>query len=465
VFGFKEFRFGQYEALRSLLAGQNTLFISETGSGKSLTYYMGALLLGGLVVVVSPLISLMMDQIQHLPSCIPAACISSALHRGQVAEIVRLVRRGQVALLFITPECMHKDFVCQMESFPEVSLLVIDEVHCLSEQSHNYRFAYSMLLALTDKYMPFAARRLILGLTATSNSQTRAELEYRLAIKETVQAPSLRRRNLAVTISRDKDKFQALLRYLAQPHIRPLKGILIYARSKYYSSTIHNVLVNSGLKAATYNSDVSHSDKLEITRRFLKGELPILVSTVALGMGVDFANVDCVIHMNMPKTIENYIQEIGRAGRDPARPAYCHLFLSDSDYIVERNFTIANRVDHALLQRFLAAVRSFSYDSSVDQPPVCPRPRLVIVNAKDFSESLDLPLETVCSLLLRLGEQTRSLALQPSSFLQCELTFFSQSYQQVKDADQFFRRLAGLGTYKKGVFRFLMAVAANELSL
>ena len=169
-FGFETFREGQYETILNILNKKSTIFVSETASGKSLTYILSSMLLGGLSIVISPLVSLMLDQLNHLPKRFPAACISSLINREQRNRIIKMIHEGKVNLLFITPESLQTDFIYHLQDFPAVNFVCIDEAHSLSELSHNFRTSFLALGDIVQNIIKYKSEKpTILGLTATAN--------------------------------------------------------------------------------------------------------------------------------------------------------------------------------------------------------------------------------------------------------------------------------------------------------
>jgi len=209
MFGFEKFREGQYEVIKNILSNESTIFISETASGKSLTYIIASLILGthseGMSIVISPLIALMLDQLEHLPLELPAACISSLINYEQRDKILNLIKNGEVKLLFMTPEMLMTDILFHVKQFPSINFVCIDEAHCLSELSHNFRNSYIALSEIIKNHIEYKTPNStpnILCLTATANTETVESLSKKLEIKKIIKSSSTLNKNLYITITR-----------------------------------------------------------------------------------------------------------------------------------------------------------------------------------------------------------------------------------------------------------------------
>jgi ATP-dependent DNA helicase RecQ len=312
-FGFPDFRPGQERAVSSVLAGRDTLVVLPTGGGKSVCYQVPALLLPGLTVVVSPLISLMKDQVDALTARgIAATFINSTLSAGEISHRMSSVIRGEVKLLYVAPE--RFDFGTTADRLRDigVSLLAVDEAHCISEWGHDFRPSYLRVAQVREKlgWPPAVA------LTATATPHVREDIvrQLRLADAETI-ITGFDRTNLhyhVVPTRNDAEKDDALIEIL-----RKHEGVaIVYASTRRNVEKVSRTLDDAGIKAAAYHAGLDDAHRHEVQESFMNEDVRVIVATNAFGMGIDKPNVRVVIHHAMPGTLEAYYQEAGRAGRD-----------------------------------------------------------------------------------------------------------------------------------------------------
>ena len=354
-FGHAEFRPGQEEVVRTLLAGRSALAVFPTGGGKSLCYQLPALLLDGLTLVVSPLIALMKDQVDALRGRgIAAARLDSTLAASEVAEIFEGMASGTWKLLYVAPErFVSETFLAKLKRAP-VSLLAIDEAHCISEWGHNFRPEYLRLAGLAKK---LRIRR-VLALTATATPAVAKDIcsGFRIAARDRVQT-SFHRPNLAIHITPAAAplRLDLLTAKLLSEKRFPA---IIYVTLQHTAESVATHLQKSGLNARAYHAGLADDVRASAQDGFMAGRCEIIVATIAFGMGIDKANIRAVYHYNLPKTLENYQQEIGRAGRD-GLPSHCEMLACADDLTVLRNFTLGDTpaeqalrhlVDHLLRQ-------------------------------------------------------------------------------------------------------------------
>lgn len=362
---FHEFRPGQREAIQRVMnVRESCLLELPTGSGKALCYQLPALLLppkGQLVLVVSPLLSLMADQLDNLPPALEGAMISTQQTAKQQDDVLDKVRRGEVRLLFVSPERLMSDrFVSRLQShdFPHIALTCIDEAHCISEWSHNFRPAY---LHLRDVIMTRLKCRTILALTATATRDTARSICNSLDIdfnRGIVRGSHTVRDNFCMSVSRSPDgahKIRTLLFLLRSDRFKNLQSIIIYTSSRRDAETLAGVLKNHEFDAERYHAGLDARERSRIQRRFHDNKLRILCSTVAFGMGINKPDIECIIHYDMPRSVEHYVQEIGRAGRD-GREAQTHMFLCDEDYLRLRSLCFSDYVDQAAMKLLLSMI-------------------------------------------------------------------------------------------------------------
>ena len=357
-FGFTAFRAGQAAVIAQLLAGHSALAVFPTGSGKSLCYQLPALLLEGLTVVVSPLIALMKDQVDFLLARgIAAARLDSSVSREVFEEIQSALRARSLKLLYVAPERFANErFLAQLKTL-RIDLLVIDEAHCISEWGHNFRPDYLKLGKIRKQ---LGVKRL-LALTATATPKVEADIRKRFGIaKADVVKLSFHRPNLDLRITpcQAAERKQLLLDRLAA-HGSPA---VVYVTRQETAEEVATFLSKHGLSARAYHAGLRSELRREIQEEFMGGAVDTVVATIAFGMGVDKADIRAVIHYNMPKSLEGYTQEIGRAGRD-GLPAVCEWLACGDDRTTLENFifsdTPSDRAVRNLLERVLKIGRDF----------------------------------------------------------------------------------------------------------
>jgi ATP-dependent DNA helicase RecQ len=327
TFGFPAFRGMQEEVVRRVLGGQRTLAIMPTGAGKSLTYQLPAVVLPGTVVVISPLIALMHDQLRSAEAVgIRAATLTSA--DSDRAETVRRLLAGELDLLYVAPERATTASFRDMLGKVKVALFAIDEAHCVSEWGHDFRPDYRLLRPLLDQ---FESPRL--ALTATADPATRADILLQLGIPDDgMIIAGFDRPNIRYLVTNAANKGSAIA---AAVRKWPGAGI-VYATTRDNAEKLAALLARSGRRTAFYHAGMDPAARAAVQTAFVESEDMVMVATVAFGMGIDKPDVRFVAHAGIPKSIEAYYQESGRAGRD-GDPAVAHLFWSAGDFTIARN--------------------------------------------------------------------------------------------------------------------------------
>lgn len=324
-FGYDSFRPLQKEIIDSIISGNDALVLMPTGGGKSICYQLPALALPGVTIVISPLIALMKDQVDALTANgICAAFLNSSLTPQEQSILMDDVSAGDVKILYIAPERLTSHGFSDFLQSLNVSLIAIDEAHCISEWGHDFRPEYRNLKNLRTKFGDVP----VVALTATATERVRDDILNQLGMDESsVFLSSFNRENLHYTVRQKYNGFAQLADFL-QSHKD--ESSIIYCFSRKNTEKIAADLQRSGLKALPYHAGLSKRLRAQTQEKFIRDEAPIIVATIAFGMGIDKPDVRCVIHMDLPKTIESYYQETGRAGRD-GLPAECVLFYSYAD--------------------------------------------------------------------------------------------------------------------------------------
>ena len=330
VFGYSEFRPQQEEIVKTLIAGQDAFVLMPTGGGKSLCYQIPALHREGVAIVVSPLISLMKDQVDALvANGVRAAFYNSSLKAEESRQVLARLHAGELDLLYVAPERLLSDgFLERLKGMP-IALFAIDEAHCVSQWGHDFRPEYVQLGQL---HALFPAVPMI-GLTATADPQTRQDVLQRLGLQQAkCFITGFDRPNIRYTVVEKRKPFDQLLTFL-DDHQRAA-GI-VYALSRKRVEDIAERLVAAGFKARAYHAGLGDKERKKVQEMFLRDDIEIVVATVAFGMGIDKPNVRFVVHYDLPKNIESYYQETGRSGRD-GLPAEALLLFGYGDIAISR---------------------------------------------------------------------------------------------------------------------------------
>ncbi|WP_283710053.1 DNA helicase RecQ [Pseudoalteromonas prydzensis] len=311
VFGYSEFRDGQETVINAALNGQDTLVLLPTGGGKSVCYQVPALALSGLTVVISPLISLMQDQVSQLRALgVKAAYINNSLNRDEQQQIYQQLHSGLIKLLYVAPEKVLQHEFKERLSHLNISLFAIDEAHCVSHWGHDFRPHYCRLSEL-KQHFPHVP---MMALTATADKATRFDIVQQLGLTTPyIHTGSFDRPNIRYTIEEKFKPLAQLLRYLKEQHNQ--SGI-IYCTSRKRVDEIAEKIADVGMNAAAYHAGMSNEQRQFVQTGFARDDIQIVVATVAFGMGINKPNVRFVLHYDIPKSIESYYQETGRAGRD-----------------------------------------------------------------------------------------------------------------------------------------------------
>ncbi len=333
-YGYRSFRPGQKEIIDNVIAGKDTFVLMPTGGGKSLCYQIPALSLPGCAIIVSPLIALMNDQVEALrANGIPAAAVHSNRDEYANRESLYEAMQGHLKLLYISPERLMLEIDAIAARIP-VSLVAIDEAHCISQWGHDFRPVYTQLRAVKQKFPGVP----VLALTATADRLTREDISSSLGlVNPFIYIGSFDRPNISLTVMNDpgkKNRVRMISGLIDKYH---LDAGIVYCLSRKKTEDMHEALKEKGYRSVCYHAGLSAQEREEAQRAFVSGEVQVVCATLAFGMGIDKSNIRWVVHNNLPGNIESYYQEIGRAGRD-GLPAEAIMFYNFSDIIMRRNF-------------------------------------------------------------------------------------------------------------------------------
>ena len=381
--GYDEFRPLQREAMESVLENRDSVVVLPTGAGKSLCYQAPAMCMDGLTVVVSPLISLMKDQVDALQACgIPAAYLNSTLSSDESWQVKQQIRSGELKLLYIAPERLTMESMMFELAAVKVAFIAIDEAHCVSMWGHDFRPHYRELSCLKETFPGIG----IHAFTATATEQVRDDIAKQLTLDspETLVG-SFDRPNLSYSVSQSTDKLKRICDVIDR---HPYESGIIYCISRAEVERISESLNGLGYRSLPYHAGLSDEERHSNQESFIQDHSEIIVATIAFGMGVDKPNVRYVIHAGLPKSLENYQQEAGRAGRDGLH-SECHLIYSESDaYTWER---ILSDQTEETFNKSIQSVRSML---EYCHKYVCRHRQLV----QHFGQELEQDCETGCDV-------------------------------------------------------------------
>ena len=410
VFGFESFRPMQEEVIAHVLQKNDALVVMPTGGGKSLCYQIPALLFDGLTVVVSPLISLMKDQVEQLQQYnIPAVYLNSTLSPGEYRHNIDLLNRGEVDLLYLAPETLLLPRTMSLLESLTVDCLTIDEAHCISEWGHDFRPEYRQLAEVRNRFPDAVA----MALTATATPRVQRDIAETLSLRQTETfVASFNRKNLFLEI---RDKHRPLNQVLDFLNDHKSQSGIIYCFSRRQVDELSDDLAHKGYSVRPYHAGLSETERNEHQDAFIRDDIDIIVATVAFGMGINKPDVRFVIHHDLPQNIESYYQQIGRAGRDGLR-SDCLLLFSYGDinkirYFISqksgREQQVARRHLNALL-RFIETTKCrriplmdyFGETFPSDQCAMCDN----CVGSVREVEDLTVPAQKFLSCIVRTGQ-------------------------------------------------------------
>lgn len=410
-FGYSSFRTGQEQAIRSVLSGENTITVMPTGGGKSICYQIPALVLPGTTIVISPLISLMKDQVDALVQVgIPATFINSSLSYGEGNKRMHEATQGKYKLLYIAPERLEsREFIEELYNM-DIPLVAVDEAHCISQWGHDFRPSYRHIQQLINS---LPQRPMVLALTATATPKVREDICELLDIdEENTIITGFERENLSFTVIKGQDRDKYIKDYLKK---NEKEAGIIYAATRKNVDQIYEKLLKANIKAARYHAGMGDVERNREQERFLEDKATVMVATSAFGMGIDKSNIRYVVHYQQPKNMESYYQEAGRAGRDGLK-SECILLHSSHDVQIQR-FLIDQSSDRSRMTQELEKLQQMvdychtenclqefilKYFGETETEP-CGR----CGNCLDTRTSIDVTTEAqmVMSCVIRMGQR------------------------------------------------------------
>ncbi|KAI3919526.1 hypothetical protein MKX01_018349 [Papaver californicum] len=451
--GYDSFREGQLEAIKNVVAGNSTMLVLPTGAGKSLCYQLPALMLPGLTLVVSPLVALMVDQLKQLPPMIQGGLLSSNQFSEEASDTIHRLVEGQIKVLYVSPErFLNKDFLSLFGPTLLVSLVVIDEAHCLSEWSHNFRPSYLRLRSslLREKLNV----KCILAMTATATTKTLQAVMSALEIPQTsLIMTSQTRENLQLSVTLSGNRMKDLLMLMKSSPFADVRSTIIYCKFQSETDLLSKYLRDNNISAKSYHSGIPAKDRSRTQELFCSNKIRVVVATVAFGMGLNKSDVGAVIHYSLPESLEEYVQEIGRAGRD-GRLSYCHLFFDDLTYFKLRSFSYSDGVDEFAVSKFLCQVFSNG---------VCTPGKIFTLVKESASQKLDMKEEVMLTILtyLEIGE-VQYLRLLPQLNVTCSLYFHKTSPALLASNDIVVAAILKKSETKQGAYVFDIPTVANS---
>ena len=330
-FGYDSYKPGQEEIIDSILAGKDVLAIMPTGSGKSICYQVPALLLPGITIVISPLISLMQDQVKALNEAgIKAGYINSSLTESQISTVYARALDGAYKILYVAPERLESYEFTNFAGKVGISMVTVDEAHCISQWGQDFRPSY---LKIVDFIDGLSKRPIVSAFTATATEEVKNDISCVLKLKDPkIVVTGFDRENLYFDVETIKKKDDYVLEYIKN---HPEDSGIIYCATRKNVDALYELLSNAGIQVARYHAGMNNEDRKESQNDFIYDRSPVIIATNAFGTGIDKSNVRFVIHYNMPQSMENYYQEAGRAGRD-GEQSQCILLFSAQDIMINK---------------------------------------------------------------------------------------------------------------------------------
>jgi len=366
-YGYRSFREGQEPIIDSILSGHDVLAVMPTGAGKSICYQVPAILLPGITLVISPLISLMKDQVGALnQNGIRAAYLNSSLTPRQYGLALNNIRNGVYKIIYVAPERLMTDGFLELASELDISLIAVDEAHCVSQWGHDFRPSYTQISTFTQS---LSRRPIVAAFTATATEQVKSDIRALLSLKRPFEITTgFDRPNLYFGVNDSPDRVEYIRAYLED---NPGKSGIIYAMTRKSVEMLYTGLLALGFPVTYYHAGLSDAERSKNQDSFIRDRSPIMIATNAFGMGIDKPDVEFIIHYNLPLSMEAYYQEAGRAGRDGSE-ADCILLYSPAD-IHTAKFLIENSTDdeEGLDEKELALAKERRYEKLTHMLSYC----------------------------------------------------------------------------------------------
>ncbi|CAA6660078.1 unnamed protein product [Spirodela intermedia] len=454
--GYDSFREGQLTAVKQVLEGKSTMLVLPTGAGKSLCYQLPALILPGLTLVISPLVSLMVDQIRQLPPLISGGLLCSNQTIEEVNETLDQILHGRLKVLFVSPERFtDSKFLGIFEDGPAISLIVVDEAHCLSEWSHNFRPSYLRLRSSLFKTK--LSVDCVLAMTATATTQTLDDIMRSLDIKpcNLIQTSNMRE-NLELHVTMSGNRLKDLLALLKSSPLNEVRSIIVYCKFQSETDLVGNYLCDNGIPARSYHSGIRAKNRSRTQELFCANKIRVVVATVAFGMGLDKRDVGAVIHYSLPESLEEYVQETGRAGRD-GRLSLCHLLLDDNTYYKLRSLLYSDGTDEYAMNRLLCQIFDYKTNS----------PGNICSLVKEFAaRTFDMKEEVILTVLtqLELGE-VQYIRLLPPTNVTCTVQFHKSAPSLLSGKSIVVAAILKKSEAKQGHYIFDIPTVANSTGI
>jgi len=404
VFGYSKFRANQQDIIETVLAGENCVVIMPTGSGKSLCYQIPALVFEGLSVVISPLISLMKNQVTQLRELgVEAEVLNSSLTGQQYSDVHHKVRSGKTKILYLAPETLALPVTRQLLQSVKVEFLAVDEAHCISEWGHDFRPEYRQIAAIRKEMGNIPT----IALTATAAPRVQDDIAHNLGLEShQLFKTSFNRENLFLEVMPKSDPFKQTTEFLDK---FPQESAIIYCFSRKGVDELSKKLNDAGYSSLPYHAGLDNETRKKNQEQFIKDDVQIIVATVAFGMGIDKPNIRSVIHYDLPKDIESYYQQIGRAGRDGS-DAYCLLLFGYQD-VAKLKFLFQNKVGQELKNAYRHLESMLNFSEAED----CRR--IILLNY--FGEDYQIENCKTCDNCVKEKQAKNDLTLHVQKFLSC----------------------------------------------
>jgi ATP-dependent DNA helicase RecQ len=385
-FGYTELRRGQEEAIRALLAEQDTLVVMPTGAGKSAIYQIAGLMMDGPVLVISPLIALQKDQVDSIQSQetkAEAVLINSTQKASELRENLQQIQEGRYKFIFLAPEQLRKEETVEALNNAEIALFVVDEAHCISEWGHDFRPDYLQLGHAVERLN----HPITLAMTATASARVREEIIERLGMRNPkILVGGFDRPNIHLRVDRFKKESKKLEALIHRVRWAEKPGI-VYTGTRKAAEAIMHSLDEEGIPALYYHAGLKAAEREEIQNKFMSGDAEVIIATNAFGMGIDKADIRFVYHYDAPDSLDSYYQEIGRAGRDGEK-AEAILFFREQDIGAQAFHTGQGKVDAQQLEKVVEAIAE-------QEEPVAP---------KEIAEGTGLSIRKLTSVVQQLED-------------------------------------------------------------